>query len=70
MPRLLLPKFQRISALGRYETKKWTDKTSIYNRLPEFYKQQQIDFLNRTPQPVHFIPHEMKYEVEHETGFK
>ena len=70
MSRLLLPKFQNIRAVGRYDTKKWTDPNSIYSRLPEFYKKQHIEFLNKIPEPVHYIPSKEKYIVDHETGYK
>lgn len=68
MARPLLPKFQRISAVGRYETAKWTDENSIYYRLPEHYKRRHQEFLNRIPEPVHYIQNPDKYEVDHETG--
>lgn len=68
--RPLIPKFQRFKAVGRYSIKKWTDEDSIYKRLPEFYKKQQIDFLNKIPEPVHYVPDKRKYIVDHETGEK
>lgn len=69
MSKLLIPKLERIRSLGR-EIPKWTDKTSIYYKLPEHYKEKQREFLNTIPQPVHYKKPEKLYEVNIEHGTK
>lgn len=67
--KILLPKFQRVTAIGK-EVKKWTDPNSIYFRLPEHYKRRHREFLNTMPKPVHYKASEKKWEVDHEHGVK
>jgi len=69
MSRILLPKFERFRAVTK-ETQKWTDKNSLYYKLPEHYKKRHRDFLSTVPQPVHYKKAEKIYEVDHETGFR
>lgn len=69
MSRILLPKFERVKSIGK-QIPKWTNQDSIYNRLPEHYKQRHRDFLNTLPKPVHYKPSEKSYEVDHEHGVK
>ncbi len=66
--RLLIPKFKRITSVGKTPSTKWTDNDSIYKRLPDFYKQWQIEFRNRMPQAVHYIEKQKKFHVDHVTG--
>ena len=67
MSRILLPKFERYRAVIK-ETQKWTDKNSLYYKLPEHYKKRHKEFLSTVPKPVHYIKSEKLYEVDHETG--
>lgn len=69
MSKILIPKLERIKALGK-QIPKWTDETSIYFKLPEHYKARQRDFLNTLPKPVHYKLPKTKYQVDHEHGVK
>jgi hypothetical protein len=69
MSKILLPKIERIKAIGA-EIQKWKDPNSIYYRLPEHYKKRQREFLNTLPKPVHYKATEKAYEVDHEHGVK
>ncbi len=69
MSKLLIPKLERIRALGK-QIPKWTQETSIYFRLPEHYKNRQREFLNTVPKPVHYKLPETKFLVDHEHGVK
>ena len=69
MAKILLPKFERITSIGR-QLPKWTDPNSIYNRLPEHYKKRHREFFNTEPKPVHYKPSESKYEVDHDHGVR
>jgi hypothetical protein len=65
--KILIPKLERIKSIGK-ETFKWKDPNSIYYRLPEHYKKQQREFLNRLPKPVHYqAPKDLK-TIDHEFG--
>jgi hypothetical protein len=66
--RLLIPKFERITSVGKIPSKKWSDHDSIYKRLPEFYKRRHLEFRNHMPQAVHYIEKEKKFKVNHNTG--
>lgn len=65
--KILLPKFERIKAIG-LEIPKWTDPNGLYFKLPEHYKRRQREFLNTFPKAVHYKPAEKHWEVDHETG--
>lgn len=67
--KILLPKLEKFTAVNK-QIPKWTDPNSIYYRLPEHYKKRHRDFLNTVPKPVHYIPSEKKWEVDHEYGTK
>jgi len=65
--RILLPPFEKVTSIGK-EAPKWTDKTSVYYRLPEHYKQRYRETRNRQPALVHEKTPDKKYIVDHETG--
>ena len=67
--RILLPKFEKFRAVVK-DSPKWSDKNSLYYKLPEHYKKRQRDFLKTIPQPVHYRKPEKLYEVDHVTGIK
>ena len=67
--RVLLPKFTKFRKITK-EVPKWTDKNSLYYKLPEHYKRAQRSFLNNVPQPVHYKKADKLFEVDYETGTK
>jgi len=69
MAKILLPKFERITSIGR-QLPKSTELNSIYNRLPEHYKKRHREFFNTERTPVHYKPAESKYEVDHDHGVR